>query len=387
MEVGMTPMTALQSIAVVNGRPSVWGDGAIGLVRASGQLEEFEEGLTGEGDKRVAFCRVKRRGEKTLERTFSWDDAKKAGLTSKTGPWQNYPNRMLVLRARAFALRDAFADILRGLSIREEQEDVERTMHDVTPARPTPIEPPAPPTVIEGAATRAAPAQEPVHSDPSHGTDRQEDVGASLPSSAPTSFPPTPPADEPTVDFDRVYDEIKDQLATVRLIEHIAEVGSQFVDEYNLMTRSQRSMVDGHFQDAERQLRQQAEEESRKRVEAAGGKGIREYMQEDRQDAQLADEIRAGDMGEPKLDADDLDGPPAERDPFEEIADFPYDEAFAAHIRAAIAKAKEIGTKAAGKAMKAVWIATKQYRTLAAPVLRDQLFMELLQAGDALKGK
>src|SRR5215210_6712093 len=38
MEVGMTPMTALQSIAVVNGRPSVWGDGAIGLVRSSGLL-------------------------------------------------------------------------------------------------------------------------------------------------------------------------------------------------------------------------------------------------------------------------------------------------------------------------------------------------------------
>jgi predicted dehydrogenase len=53
----------------------------------------------------------------------------------------------------------------------------------------------------------------------------------------------------------------------------------------------------------------------------------------------------------------------------------------------AIAKAKEIGTEAAAKKMKAVWIATKQYRTRAAPVLRDQLFMEMLQAGDTLKGK
>jgi hypothetical protein len=92
-------------------------------------------------------------------------------------------------------------------------------------------------------------------------------------------------------------------------------------------------------------------------------------------------------MGEPKLDADDLDPPPAERDPFEEIADFPDDQAFAAHIRAAIAKAKEIGTEAAGKQMKAVWIATKQYRSLVAPVLRDQVFMELCQAGDAIRGK
>src|SRR5688572_1193851 len=61
MEVGLTPMAALQSIAVVNGRPSVWGDSAIGLVRSSGLLEQFEEGLKGEGDSRIAFCRVKRR--------------------------------------------------------------------------------------------------------------------------------------------------------------------------------------------------------------------------------------------------------------------------------------------------------------------------------------
>ena len=124
-------------------------------------------------------------------------------------------------------------------------------------------------------------------------------------------------------------------------------------------------MKDGLYQDAEQRLR----EESRKRVEVAGGKGIAQYMEEDRQDEQLASEISK------------------QPDPFKPIADFPDDEAFAAHICAAIAKAKEIGTEAAGKAMKAVWIATKQYRTLAAPVLRDQLFMEMLQAGDTLKGK
>jgi hypothetical protein len=182
-------------------------------------------------------------------------------------------------------------------------------------------------------------------------------------------------------------EEIKDQLATVRDPAHITEVASQFLDEYNQMTRSQREEVDGLYQDAERQLRREAEEESRKRVEAAGGRGIKQYIDEDRQDARLAEEIKSGDMGEPELDADDHDRPPAERDPFEPIADFPDDDAFAAHIRAAIAKAKEIGTEAAGKQMKAVWVATKQYRTLAAPVLRDQLFMELCQAGDALRGK
>jgi hypothetical protein len=391
MEVGMTPMTALQSIAVVNGRPSVWGDGAIGLVRASGQLEEFEEGLNGEGDKRVAFCRVKRRGEKVLERTFSWDDAKKAGLTSKTGPWQAYPNRMLVLRARAFALRDAFADILRGLSIREEQEDVERTMHDVTPARPTPIEPPAPPTVIEGTATRAALAtQEPVDSDPAHGVDRQEDVGASLPSSAPTS---SPPPDEPTVDFDKIYQEIRDQLTTVREPEHVAEVASQFVDEYNQMTRSQRAVVDGLYQDTERHLRDEAQEASRKRVEAAGGRGIREYMDEDRQDAKQAGEIerqgkdsgaktatrrtRATGGDAPSSSQPETSGERTrdERDPLDgsSYADLD-DETFATLLRQAMAR---VDSKDKGKIFYDIMKGTRERRrAIKDEALRNALFGE-----------
>jgi hypothetical protein len=194
MEVGLTPMAALQSIAVVNGRPSVWGDGAIGLVRSSGLLEEFEEGLKGEGDSRIAFCRVRRRGEDPLERTFSWDDAKKAGLTTKTGPWQAYPNRMLVMRASAFALRDAFADVLRGLSIREEQEDVGRTMRDVTPPRTQAIEPKRPALSREQTSdtqTIVEPAR------PSLAGGAAQDAGADLPPEAPASSPsPEEPFEE-----------------------------------------------------------------------------------------------------------------------------------------------------------------------------------------------
>src|SRR5581483_6605716 len=43
MEVGLTPMAALQRIAVVNGRPTIWGDGAMGLVRGSGLCEWVKE--------------------------------------------------------------------------------------------------------------------------------------------------------------------------------------------------------------------------------------------------------------------------------------------------------------------------------------------------------
>lgn len=146
MEVGMTPMAALQSIAVVNGRPTIWGDGAIGLVRSSGKLEWIKETITGVDDSMVATCEVKRKGDPDpVKATFSVADAKKAGLWGKQGPWQQYPKRMLAMRARAFVLRDTFADILRGLGIAEEVGDYQ-PMRDVTPSTPpVPPKPPVPP--------------------------------------------------------------------------------------------------------------------------------------------------------------------------------------------------------------------------------------------------
>ncbi len=131
LEVGLAPMQALQSIAVINGRPSIWGDGAMGLVRSSGICESIREWVEGEGDQRIAYCQAKRRGEiQPVVGKFSVADAKLAGLWDKKGrngeptPWVTYPDRMLQMRARAFALRDAFADVLRGLHIAEEAGDI-----------------------------------------------------------------------------------------------------------------------------------------------------------------------------------------------------------------------------------------------------------------------
>ena len=123
-EVGLSPMQSLQSIAVINGRPSIWGDAAMALVQASPVCEYVREFVEGEGDNLVAVCEAKRRGypAPTVVR-FSVADAKKAGLWGKSGPWQQYPARMLALRARGFALRNAFADALRGLITAEEAQD------------------------------------------------------------------------------------------------------------------------------------------------------------------------------------------------------------------------------------------------------------------------
>jgi hypothetical protein len=119
-EVGLTPFAALQSIAVIGNNPSLWGDGALALVQASGLLDDMEE----TDDGQTATCRLNRQGRKTaIVRTFSMDDAKKAGLAGKAGPWTQYPARMRQMRARAFALRDGFSDVLKGLHIVEEVRD------------------------------------------------------------------------------------------------------------------------------------------------------------------------------------------------------------------------------------------------------------------------
>lgn len=118
-ELGLKPLQALQNIAIINGRPALWGDAVIALVRSSPVCEYITESDDGE----VATCRVKRRGGTEEVRTFSMVDAKLAGLFGKTGPWTQYPKRMRQMRARAFALRDVFADVLKGMPIAEEVMD------------------------------------------------------------------------------------------------------------------------------------------------------------------------------------------------------------------------------------------------------------------------
>lgn len=125
-EVGLSPMAALQNTAVVNGRPTIYGDAALALVRGSGLLETYEEkpvGVRGKDD--FGYCvSAKRKGDNsTYSEMFTVADAKQAGLWGKAGPWSQYPARMLKFRARGFLLRDAFGDVLKGMRTFEEVRD------------------------------------------------------------------------------------------------------------------------------------------------------------------------------------------------------------------------------------------------------------------------
>jgi hypothetical protein len=156
LEVGLPMMASLQNIAVINGRPTIWGDAQLAIVRSTGQLETFEEWYEAGGkrltrnpstftDDTTAVCKLKRAGCEVWESAFSVADAKRANLWGKAGPWSQYPARMLRFRARSFGLRDQFGDALKGFRTTEEaQDDPVVTARNVTPRNPLFTQPDAP---------------------------------------------------------------------------------------------------------------------------------------------------------------------------------------------------------------------------------------------------
>lgn len=134
-ELGLAPLQALQNIACINGKPSVYGDAAMALVQNSPVCDDIKEYFEGEGTSNpVAVCVAKRKNRSEVISKYSVEDAKRAGLWNKSGPWTQYPKRMLQMRARGFALRDAFPDVLKGLITVEEAQDYPETEEkDITP--------------------------------------------------------------------------------------------------------------------------------------------------------------------------------------------------------------------------------------------------------------
>ena len=91
------PMRALQSIAIINGKASTMEMNYLAWLNLIRPSEDVKKGKGS-----VATCTIKRdvAGEEVTERTFSKDDAVKSKLWGKAGPWQQYPDRMLQMRAR-----------------------------------------------------------------------------------------------------------------------------------------------------------------------------------------------------------------------------------------------------------------------------------------------
>lgn len=151
MEIGIPPMQALQLLALIGGRIVAHSEAVPGLLLARGV--KLVRWMTGApmADDWTAHCRLTRPDGQVFESAFSVTDAKQARLwdqrptlTGRGGAeypndsaWFKYPDRMLRARALGFAAKDGAADVLRGIGIQEEAEDLERGMIDVTPKAPS----------------------------------------------------------------------------------------------------------------------------------------------------------------------------------------------------------------------------------------------------------
>lgn len=172
MEVGLRPMQALQSIAVINGKPTIYADGITGLLHGSKVCEYIKEKfVVGKDevdpsdlpleldkwpDNLKAVSEIKRIGsaQQVYRGTFSVADAKRMGKWNKPNRsgksiWQQYPARMLMWRARTYAARDGFSDVLKGLGIFEEVVDYDADMVDTNGHYE--VQEPAPEKTTEGA--------------------------------------------------------------------------------------------------------------------------------------------------------------------------------------------------------------------------------------------
>lgn len=153
-EIGVSPISGLANIMIINNRPNVWGDLAQALVQRTGVVEDHFKEEVGAKPKpgteltqwdrafgwRVGF---KRKGQDAFyvgEYTVAHAIRAKLWGNANKKPWITDPERMLFNRARAFALRDGFADCLFGMGIVEEQMDFQ----DAAPAAlPAPAATPA----------------------------------------------------------------------------------------------------------------------------------------------------------------------------------------------------------------------------------------------------
>lgn len=181
-ELGLKPMVALRSFTVINGKPALYGDGLINVVRQSGKVAYLRTGCENRDGQMVGWCEAKRNDtdeEKRVE--FSQEDAIRAGLWQteavvtkwnkwdkkneqkpNDSPWWRFPQRMLAWRAAGYCLRELFGDVLGGIRDEFEAREIAdaEEMRDITPRHepPAPPRPPEPPkaadepTTIEGEA-------------------------------------------------------------------------------------------------------------------------------------------------------------------------------------------------------------------------------------------
>lgn len=148
---GLEPLQALASIAVINGRATLSSDLMAAVIRRAGHTLRIVE-----NNSESVTATLIRADDKKFEFTVTWDKEKavKAGLWGQRGPWSQYPTQMLRARAITEVARQGASEALMGMiyspedfgaTITESGEVIEAGIVDDTPApaKPKPAAKPA----------------------------------------------------------------------------------------------------------------------------------------------------------------------------------------------------------------------------------------------------
>jgi hypothetical protein len=117
-ELGIKPMTALQKIHVIEGRPGLAAELMRALILQHGHDIWVEE----KSNTRVTVAGRRKGTDRVSKVTWTADDVKKAGLDGRPNH-KRYPRAMLTARATAELARDIFPDLIGGLYAVEELSD------------------------------------------------------------------------------------------------------------------------------------------------------------------------------------------------------------------------------------------------------------------------
>ncbi|RWB67593.1 hypothetical protein [Mesorhizobium sp.] len=233
-ELGLPPMVALRSFTVIGGRPALYGDGLINVVRRSGRCAYVRTGY--DAAKKVGWCEAKRIDGEEKRVEFSETEARNAGLwddkTTRRGKvwkngkqewgdvpndstWHRYPQRMLAWRAAGYCLRELFADVLGGIRDEFEAREIAGELIEHHHEEPAP------------AKAKLMPPSPPKPPSPSAAIKPQEEV-ATEQSEEGTATDSSEVEKEEPFDFGKFFEDLQIALQGARSITDVEDVWNEF---------------------------------------------------------------------------------------------------------------------------------------------------------------
>ena len=130
---GVSPLMVMQSLYVVKGKPSWSGQACMSFIKAKyGEAEPVYTGERGT-DSRGCYVRAVKPDGEVIEGTEATIRMAKAEGWTANKKWVNMPELMLAYRAAAFFARVYCPEILMGVAVEGEVEDMQRPKPEKAP--------------------------------------------------------------------------------------------------------------------------------------------------------------------------------------------------------------------------------------------------------------